>query len=43
MDLLEKYLPKTKFDSYEDYYANFTIHTPKNFNFAWDVMDTLAR
>ena len=42
MELLKKYLPRENFDSYEDFYANFKVHTPKNFNFAWDVMDELA-
>ncbi|MDR2552805.1 MAG: AMP-binding protein [Treponema sp.] len=43
MDLLDKYLPRKDFESYEDFYANFTIRIPDNFNFAWDVLDTLAR
>ena len=42
MELLNNYLPKTEFDSYEDFYANFTINTPENFNFAYDVLDVLA-
>ncbi|GHV85457.1 acetyl-CoA synthetase [Spirochaetia bacterium] len=43
MSLLDTYLPRQDFSSYEDFYANFTVHTPDNFNFAWDVMDELAR
>jgi acetyl-CoA synthetase len=42
MTLLDKYLPKTEFDSYEDFYKNFTINTPENFNFGYDVIDVLA-
>ncbi|MDR2159391.1 MAG: AMP-binding protein [Treponema sp.] len=42
MDLLDKYLPRSEFESYEDFYANFSVRIPDNFNFAWDVMDTLA-
>ncbi|MCL2044024.1 MAG: AMP-binding protein [Treponema sp.] len=42
MKLLDTYLPKTEFDSYEDFSANFTINTPDNFNFAYDVVDALA-
>ncbi|MCL1927710.1 MAG: AMP-binding protein [Treponema sp.] len=42
MELLKKYLPREEFDSYEDFYTNYTINTPDNFNFAWDVMDELA-
>ena len=42
MKLLDKYLPKTEFNSYEDFYANFSITIPENFNFAYDVIDVLA-
>ena len=42
MSLLGKYVPKTNFESYEDFYANFTINTPGYFNFAFDVLDVLA-
>ncbi|MCL2138618.1 MAG: AMP-binding protein [Treponema sp.] len=42
MELLKKFLPRTEFNSYEDFYANFSIHTPDNFNFAYDVIDVLA-
>ena len=43
MPLLDKYLPKTEFESYEDFYKNFTIKAPENFNFAYDVIDVLAK
>lgn len=43
MELLDRFLPKTEFDSYEDFYGNFTINTPENFNFAYDVLDALAK
>ena len=43
MSLLDKYLPRTEFESYEDFYNNFTVNIPENFNFAYDVIDTLAR
>ena len=43
MALLDRYLPKTEFESYEDFYKNFTINIPENFNFAYDVIDVLAR
>jgi acetyl-CoA synthetase len=42
MDLLDNYLPRSEFESYEDFYANFSVRVPDNFNFAWDVMDALA-
>ena len=34
---------KTDFSSYEDYYNNFEINVPENFNFAYDVLDELAK
>jgi len=43
MTLLDKYLPKTEFESYEDFYKNFTINYPEDFNFAYDVVDALAK
>jgi acetyl-CoA synthetase len=42
MPLLDKYLPRTEFESYEDFYKNYIINIPENFNFAYDVIDTLA-
>jgi acetyl-CoA synthetase len=42
MNVLDNYLPRSEFESYEDFYANFSVTVPDNFNFAWDVMDTLA-
>ena len=42
MDLLNRFLPKTEFDSYEDFYKNFSITIPENFNFAYDVLDAIA-
>ena len=43
MYLLDKYLPRRDFSSYEDFYRNFKVNIPENFNFAWDVMDVLAQ
>lgn len=40
--LLKKYCPRIDFDSYEDYYQNFQIDIPENFNFAYDVVDAWA-
>lgn len=42
MSLLNKYCPKTEFDSYEDFARNFTIDFPDNFNFAYDIVDEYA-
>jgi acetyl-CoA synthetase len=40
--ILDKYLTKTKFTSYEDFITNFEIKVPENFNFAYDVVDETA-
>jgi acetyl-CoA synthetase len=40
---MDKFVKKQNFASYEDFYENFTVETPENFNFAFDVMDELAR
>ncbi|MDR3336860.1 MAG: AMP-binding protein [Treponema sp.] len=40
--MLERFLPREDFDSYEDFAANFEVRIPENFNFAYDVMDVLA-
>jgi acetyl-CoA synthetase len=42
VSLLDKYVPRTDFKSYDDFYANFSIAIPENFNFAYDVIDALA-
>lgn len=41
--MLEKFLDKTEFDSYEDFMANFHVNVPENFNFGYDVVDEWAR
>lgn len=42
MSLLNKYCPRTSFESYEDFYENFKIQIPEHFNFAFDVVDYYA-
>lgn len=37
-----RFLPKDKFDSYDDYRQNAVVHVPDNFNFAYDVIDVLT-
>ena len=43
MSLLDKYLPKAEFESYEDFYKNYKINIPEKFNFAFDVVDEIAK
>jgi acetyl-CoA synthetase len=41
--MLERYLPRTEFSSYEDFRDNFDIKIPEGFNFGFDVVDEWAR
>ncbi len=43
MNMLNKYLSKVDFTSYEDLIENFKINIPENFNFVYDVVDEYAR
>lgn len=40
--MLEKFLPRIEFDSYEDLKANYKVNIPDGFNFAYDVVDAWA-
>ena len=40
--MLDKYLNKTGFTSYEDMFENLKVSIPDNFNFAYDVVDAIA-
>jgi len=42
MAIFEKYLTRSTFDSYDDFKENMNIIVPDNFNFAYDILDTLA-
>ncbi|MDR3140063.1 MAG: AMP-binding protein [Treponema sp.] len=41
--MLNRFVSRPDFDSYEDFYNNFSVNIPDNFNFAYDVMDELAK
>jgi acetyl-CoA synthetase len=41
--LLDKYISQTEFNDYQDFAENFHILIPENFNFAFDVVDEIAR
>ncbi|MBR2210123.1 MAG: AMP-binding protein [Fibrobacter sp.] len=41
--ILNKFLSRTEYSSYEDLYKNFKISIPENFNFAYDVVDEYAK
>ncbi|MCE5219006.1 AMP-binding protein [bacterium] len=40
--MLERFLSKTQFSSYEDLRENYHLNIPDNFNFAYDVVDEYA-
>jgi len=41
--LLDRFVNRIDFESYEDFAANFRLRIPERFNFAYDVMDEMAR
>ncbi|MBR4798930.1 MAG: AMP-binding protein, partial [Clostridia bacterium] len=41
--MLERFLPRTEFDSYEDLKQNYKLNIPEGFNFAYDIVDEWAR
>lgn len=40
--MLDKFLPRQDFSSYEDFKENYRVNLPDNFNFAYDVVDEWA-
>lgn len=40
--LLNRFLPRTEFESYEDFKQNYKVNIPENFNFGYDVVDAWA-
>ena len=40
--MLEKYVNRVEFNSYEDFKADLRFIFPDNFNFAYDVVDEIA-
>ena len=41
--ILNKFLTRSEYESYEDLYQNFKLSIPENFNFAYDVVDEYAK
>ena len=41
--LLDRYLPRMEFDSYEDFKENYRCNVPADFNFGFDIVDEWAR
>ncbi len=40
--LLDRFLPRIDFDSYEDFKANYKVNVPEDFNFGFDIVDAWA-
>ncbi|MCK9557691.1 MAG: AMP-binding protein, partial [Candidatus Cloacimonetes bacterium] len=40
--MLERFLPRTEFDSYEDFKKNYRVNVPESFNFGFDIVDAWA-
>ena len=40
--MIERFLPRTEFSSYEDLYENYRVIIPPDFNFGFDVIDAWA-
>ncbi|MBA2861240.1 AMP-binding protein [Methanococcus maripaludis] len=43
VSLVNEYVKKTEFESYEDFVETFKIDVPENFNFAYDIVDEYAK
>ena len=43
MNLLDRFTNSTQFKDYNDFYNNFKLTVPENYNFAYDVVDEYAR
>ena len=41
--MLERFLKKTNFESYDDFMQNYEVCMPEHFNFAYDVVDAWAK
>lgn len=41
--LLDRFLPRIDFDSYEDFKENYRVNVPENFNFGFDIVDEWAK
>ena len=43
MGLLERFLPRIEFDSYDDFKNNYKVNPPEKFNFGFDIVDAWAK
>lgn len=43
MGLLERFLDRIEFSSYEDFKQNYRVNVPEGFNFGYDIIDEWAK
>ena len=43
MSVLDRFLPRQDFSSYEDFKRNYKLNIPENFNFGFDIVDAWAK
>ena len=43
MNILDRFVSKIDYASYEDFYNNFSIKIPESFNYGFDVVDVIAK
>lgn len=43
MNLLDKFLERTEFESYDDFITGYKLIIPENFNFGYDIIDEYTR
>ena len=41
--MLERFLEKTRFESFDDFMQHYKVCVPDQFNFAYDVVDVWAK
>ena len=41
--MLERFLKKTKFESFDDFMQHYEVCVPEHINFAYDVVDAWAK
>lgn len=43
MSVLDRFLPRQDFNSYEDFKENYRVNIPESFNFGFDIVDAWAK
>ena len=43
MNILDRFVSRIDYASYEDFYNNFSVNVPEDFNYGFDVVDVIAQ